>query len=256
MVLSLLQGLFEPFHFLLFSASYIPSTIAQLVRSGDWGTLFSWSKFSDAWFANFWSYAGPLVRTGAEARVVPLLQGRVRAGIVVPPEDAVSPGVGGTVIEVGPGSGMWVSIFSDKYVSQANGDAKGSAAGLGVRTRVDKVFGIEPNPDQHPALRRRVVEAGLEGRYEVVPVGIEDIATTGLVQPGTVDAIVTVLCLCSIPDQEKNIRALYDYLKPGGRWYVYEHVRTRPAQGAWIGMYQSESAVLEERLTSIYDLLV
>lgn len=235
-----IKGLLEPWVFLFLSATYAPSTVLRLVRESDWAALTSFSKFSYVWFANFWSYAGPMVRAGAEARVVPLLQGRIRSGMAVPAEGAIYPGVEGTVVEIGAGSGMWVSIFSDKYISEGVSDRKG----LGERRRVTKAFGIEPNADHHPALQRRINEAGLGGRYQIVPVGIEDIGRTGLIQKGSVDSIVTVLCLCSIPDQEKNIRELYTYLKPGGRWYVYEHVQTMQKQGGFMRYYQSEISVL------------
>ncbi|KAG4218079.1 hypothetical protein PC116_g33441, partial [Phytophthora cactorum] len=105
-------------------------------------------------------------------------------------------------------------------------NVEGSAAVDGVITRV---YGVEPNRDQHPALRRAIAKAGLEDVYRIVPVGIEDLddATKwdGRVEKGSVDCIVSILCLCSIPDPEKNIGELYQYLKKGGRWYVYEHVR-------------------------------
>jgi SAM-dependent methyltransferase len=60
------------------------------------------------------------------------------------------------------------------------------------------------------------------------------------VQRGSVDTIVTVQCLCSIPGPERVIRDLYPLLKPGGRWIVYEHVRTK-FQGEFVGVWQRES---------------
>jgi SAM-dependent methyltransferase len=238
--LDVLYGLWEPIVFLGLSAAYLPSTFAQIFRQREWGALASFDQFSYIWFANLWSFAGPVVREGAEARVVPLLQGRVRAGAIVPPNDDGTPlpaGVGGTVIEIGPGSGNWVNIFSDQYLV----DHAGSKGNGGYRTRVDKVYGIEPNADHHTTLRKRIRDSGLEGRYEVVPVGIQDIGTSGLIEKGSVDAIVTVMCLCSIPEPEKNIRELYTYLKPGGRWFVYEHVVCHRSQGTFMSLYQRES---------------
>ncbi|BEI81799.1 hypothetical protein CcaverHIS002_0209590 [Cutaneotrichosporon cavernicola] len=232
-----LYGLWEPILFLGLSAAYLPSTFLQILRDREWGALASFDQFSYIWFANLWRFAGPVVREGAEARVVPLLQGRVRAGAIVGPDDGDSPlpaGVGGTVIEIGPGSGNWVNIFSDKYLlDHANNKADG-----GYRTRVDKAYGIEPNADHHTTLRQRVRDSGLEGRYEVVPMGIQDIGASGLIAKGSVDAIVTVMCLCSIPEPEKNIRELYTYLKPGGRWFVYEHVKCHRSQGTFMSVYQ------------------
>lgn len=231
-VLDLVRGLLEPWIFITLSLSYLPGTILDLIRNADFSTFSSWDKFSFAWFGRFWTWAGPQVRSNGEARVSPLLQGRVRSGKIVPAADAVQPGVGGTVIEIGPGSGMWVNIFGDKYI--------GASVGNGERTRVDKVYGIEPNPAHHAALAKRAEDAGLDGRYEVVPVGIEDITRLGLIPKESVDAIVTVLCLCSIPEPEKNIRELYTYLKPGGRWFAYEHVVAFKSQGVLMGIYQRE----------------
>ncbi|EJT48281.1 1,4-alpha-glucan branching enzyme [Trichosporon asahii var. asahii CBS 2479] len=236
--LETLNGLIEPLLFIGLSLSYVPSTISQVFRER---RLVSWDQFQFLWFGNFWRTVGPMVRDGAEARVVPLLQGRVRLGTAVPPDGdsrGLPPGVGGTVIEVGPGSGMWVSIYGDQYATLSDTVDKSIP---GKRTRVEKVFGIEPNATHHAALQSRISEAGLDGSYTIVPVGIEDIGSTGLIPKGSVDAIVTVLCLCSIPEPEKNIRELYEYLKPGGRWFVYEHVKCYASQGNFMRWYQSKS---------------
>jgi hypothetical protein len=48
-----------------------------------------------------------------------------------------------------------------------------------------------------------------------------------------------VQCLCSIPTPEKIIKELYPLLKPGGKWLVYEHVKTK-YQGHFVGYWQSE----------------
>jgi len=105
----------------------------------------------------------------------------------------------------------------------------GRAAEGGNQSAIEKVYGVEPGLESHPGLRRRAKEAGLEGVYEILPVGIEDISKVSVdgasfVEKGSVDCIVSLLCLCSIPEPEKNIKELYGYLKEGGRWYVFEHV--------------------------------
>lgn len=96
---------------------------------------------------------------------------------------------------------------------------------------------MEPNRDHHELLRKRIIEAGLSDVYVIVPVGIEDLDGKGLyggeqrqggwVPKGEVDSIVTVLCLCSIPNPRATIKGLYSYLKEGGTWIVYEHIITR-----------------------------
>jgi hypothetical protein len=49
-----------------------------------------------------------------------------------------------------------------------------------------------------------------------------------------------VMCLCSIPEPRRNMAQLYGYLKPGGRWYVYEHVKCFREQGWGMRLYQGE----------------
>lgn len=36
------------------------------------------------------------------------------------------------------------------------------------KSKVTKIFGIEPNPGMHDGLRKSIAEAGLEGIYEIV----------------------------------------------------------------------------------------
>lgn len=234
-----------PWIFMAYSLSYLPATVRDLVRARDVGTLTSWSRFKSAWFGRFWNWAGPRVRTGTgERRVVPLLQGRVRGGDILPDDEApVALPVSGTVIEVGPGSGTWLSPAATAATA-ASSTTTTTKEGLRSRKndgdsgRITKVYGVEPNADVHEQLHRRVAEAGLGDVYEVVPLGIEDLAKSGLVAKGSVDCVVSVLVLCGIPDPQHNIRELYEYLRPGGRMYVYEHVRhSRPL---WLAIYQGK----------------
>lgn len=241
----LVDGIISPWQFLGLSISFVPGTILRLIRSGSYLTLLSPSRFQDSWFGDFWATVGPEVRKNAGAKVVPLLDGRTRDGKIY--DEVVGPAVSGTVIEVGPGSGLWVSVFSDRTTALSDLTKDEKDTGLRKRSpdaRVTKVYGVEPNPDMHERLHQRVRDAGLEDIYEVVPVGIEELSSSGRVEKGSVDCIVSILCLCSIPDPEKNIKELYTYLKPGGRWYVYEHVKTQPWQGWFINLYQGMLADL------------
>lgn len=227
-VLSTLKDVFDyitgPWIFMSMTLRFLPRTVTQLISARDFRTLLSPSAFGDVWFGNFWGFMGPQVKEGAERRVLPLLEGRVRNGHVT--DEVVGIPVQGTVLEVGAGTGMWADVFAKVDTTGQNvdkGDLKRRRGGL------VKVYGIEPNLQSAAALRQRVKDVGLEGTYEVVPVGIESLndptAWSGRIEPGSVDCIVTILCLCSIPEPEKNIRLLYDCLKKGGRWYAYEHVK-------------------------------
>ncbi|KAI1189153.1 S-adenosyl-L-methionine-dependent methyltransferase [Nemania serpens] len=224
-------GLLDPWLFLSLSTSFVPATISHVLRTQALPAalrtlLLSPSRFRDAWFSRFWAYAGPGVREGAGARVIPLLDGRTSKGQVLDTPTSPTAGIAGVVLEVGPGSGLWVDVFSDRHM-QSSSSARG---------KITRVYGVEPNTSHHAALRRAVEVAGLQDVYEIVPVGIEDLSSSAggekkkwedSIEPGSVDCVVTILCLCSVPDPERHIRELYELLRPGGRWYVYEHVRCR-----------------------------
>lgn len=229
-----IQNLFtylsEPWVLIGLSISHIPSTIYGLIASGNYGTLFSPSAFSEELFGNFWVTMGPQAKAGAEEVVVPLLEGKVSGGKVH--DHVVSTPVHGTVLEVGAGSGMWADVLA-----RIHANASGAGEREGLRSRkggdakgITKIYGIEPNPISAATLRKRVQEVGLQDIYEVVPVGIESVtdptAWEGKIEPGSVDCIVGIRCMCSIPDPKENIEHLYKLLKPGGTWYVFEHVRT------------------------------
>ncbi|KAL1864902.1 hypothetical protein Daus18300_007469 [Diaporthe australafricana] len=219
--------LLDPWLFMFEALLRLPPTIIRLVLHGQFSTLLSPSRLQSAWFGTFWATAGPGVRETGEARVIPLLEGFVTGGNVVkqPQHESIS----GTVIETGPGTGMWVSLFSKLHTS-----------GRGIT----RIYGVEPNTDIHAALRKNVAAAGLQDTYQVVPHGIEDLAKSGSVPKESVDCIVSILCLCSIPDPDHNIKELYGYLKPGGRWYVYEHVRCESERlrecGLFMRIYQEK----------------
>lgn len=255
--LATLQDLFArlmfPWLFMYISLKHLPSTVRSLIAARDYRTLFYPPAFSDALFGNFWASVELDVKENAEMRVVPLLEGRVSGGVIH--DKVVSEPISGIVLEVGAGSGMWVSDLA-KFV--------GSSASSGARRRtrqsiasaggITKIYGVEPNLTSAAALRRRVQVEGIEDVYEVVPVGIESLgdakAWAGpLITPGSVDSIFTVMCLCSIPEPEENIQRLYELLKPGGKWYVYEHVKA--TRGGWpLIAYQREYRVPMKQLVT------
>ncbi|KAJ1326545.1 methyltransferase domain-containing protein [Microdochium nivale] len=230
-------ALVGPFLFMWMSAKVLPRTVAALVRERDFATLLSPRRLQDAWFGTFWARTGPEVKINASTKVLPLLDGRVVKGQLL--EEPAVPGLEGVCVEIGAGAGYWVDIFSNKHMRQGGGG--GDQQQLGRTKAVTRVYGVEPNANHHPKLREHIVKAGLEGVYEIVPVGIEDLGDgkkwDGQIDKESVDCIVTVLCLCSIPEPERHIRELYGYLKKGGRWYFYEHVQC--STGWYLKAYQS-----------------
>jgi hypothetical protein len=114
---------------------------------------------------------------------------------------------------------------------------------------VTKIYGVEPNKDHHTKLRKRIIANGLSDIYHIVPVGVEDLDTVadgaaagggqGWVRKGEADCVMTIQCLCSVPEPRAMIADLYTYLKPGGKWYAYEHVVTH--QNVLLTGYQGKS---------------
>ncbi|KAI4756968.1 S-adenosyl-L-methionine-dependent methyltransferase [Aureobasidium sp. EXF-3400] len=194
-------NLLAPLLLLSYSASYIPITIFRLLTSSP-SKLLSWSSFQHAWFGYFWSWFSNLPRPQLIAILSPLVRSHAS----------------GIVLDIGPGSGQWVSLYS------------------ATAHQITKIYGVEPNLEHHAALRRKVEEAGLKGIYEILPVGAQDLGLVGLKEE-SVDTIVTLQTLCSCPRPQDVIKSSYPYLKKGGTWVVFEHVKTKYSND-FVGYWQ------------------
>ncbi|KAK2603670.1 hypothetical protein QQS21_004143 [Conoideocrella luteorostrata] len=222
----------QPWLMIGLSAALVPYTIVRVILSGNFQPLFSPSDFSEELFSNVWVILGPQAKAGAQDLIIPLLEGKVSGGKVH--KEVVSVPLHGTVLEVGAGTGEWADVLARIHA----GETANSGVKDGLRSRkkvesagaITKIYGVEPGAHQAAALRKRVRDVGLGDVYEVVPVGIESVpdssAWDGKIEPGSVDCIVGIRCMCSIPEPEKNIELLYKLLKPGGSWYIFEHVKT------------------------------
>ncbi|TQV95012.1 Methyltransferase type 11 [Cordyceps javanica] len=238
-----------PWMFVGMAVAHFPQTFASIVASGQYSKLFSPSEFLAVNFGKFWGTVGPNIREDFKPRVIPVLQGRVRDGKIV--EEPVYEPVSGVIMEIGAGSGMWMDVLAG-FTAAGSSNAGGDGPASNLRKRktdnagggggVTKIYGVEPNEISAASLRKRVTETGLDGIYQVVPVGIEQVtdptAWDGEIPEGSLDCIVCICCLCSIPDQEKNIQYLYKLLKPGGRWYIHEHVKVTRG-GILLRLYQA-----------------
>lgn len=117
----------------------------------------------------------------------------------------------GVVLEIGPGIGNQIPRYD--------------------KSKVTKVYGVEPHPDFSDALKRQIKAKGMTDEYTIVPHGIDDreaLERYGI-KAGSIDTILDIQVLCSVPDPEAAVKAMYTLLKPGGKWIVYEHVRSRDA---------------------------
>jgi SAM-dependent methyltransferase len=235
---TVLFALGEPWHLMLETLTFIPQTLMAAVGHGHLSVLTHWHAFQDAWFANVWAVLGPRIAEGGAPLVSELLS---RAH--------------GVVLDIGPGAGNWVHLYPNanarairKDGAGAGGSAAASSSSSSSSTTtttttttpppaVVKIYGIEPNLQHHASLRRKVKEAGLDGVYEVVGAGAEELGRLGLgIGKGTVDTVVTTQVMCSVPGPERLVTELYGYLKPGGVWIVYEHVKTK--ETGWVEWYQ------------------
>lgn len=95
-------------------------------------------------------------------------------------------------------------------------------------SKVAKIYGVEPVTALHNQLRSSIKKAKLDDVYTVVPCGIEN--TTELqkygIEPKSIDTIISISVLCSVPQPEEVAHQLYSLLKPGGKLVFYEHVRS------------------------------
>lgn len=122
-----------------------------------------------------------------------------------------------------------------KLVSQASGVVLELGPGLGSQlprydvSKLTKVYGVEPNAELHEAIRTKIKACRLDDIYEIVPCGIEDVATLKKhgISPSSIDTVLSMQVQCCVPDPDEILRRLYTLLKPGGQMLVYEHVESK-----------------------------
>jgi Methylase involved in ubiquinone/menaquinone biosynthesis len=105
-------------------------------------------------------------------------------------------GLEGTVVEIGPGTGVNLPYLPD-----------------GLRW-----IGLEPNPHMHDFLREQLAGRPLDATLRTDPA-----QDTGL-PDACADVVVSTLVLCSVPSLDDTLAELRRILKPGGRLLFIEHV--------------------------------
>jgi ubiquinone/menaquinone biosynthesis C-methylase UbiE len=109
-------------------------------------------------------------------------------------------GLSGVVLELGAGHGLNFPLYP---------------------TTVSQVIAIEPEPSLREAAERASADAP-------VPIRVEGWRAEDLsLEDGSVDAAVTSLVLCSVPDQDRALAELRRVIRPGGELRFYEHVIPR-----------------------------
>jgi ubiquinone/menaquinone biosynthesis C-methylase UbiE len=117
---------------------------------------------------------------------------------------ALFAGLAGTVLEIGPGTGANFAYYPPDI----------------------RWIGIEPNPFMHPYLRAAAARAG---RATDIRDGMADCLEF---DDESVDAVVSTLVLCPVPDLSGALREIQRVLKPGGRFLFIEHVAD--LSGTWL----------------------
>ena len=101
----------------------------------------------------------------------------------------------------------------------------GTGANLRYYRPGTTVVAVEPNPHMHAPLAATARKRGVD--LEVRARGAE---STGLAD-ASVDAVVSTLVLCTVPDPAAAVAEIRRVLRPGGRLIFLEHVHARGFYG-------------------------
>ena len=106
-------------------------------------------------------------------------------------------------------------------------------------SKVTKYIALEPNKLMHSEIRALAATKGFTedaGTLQILPYGAEEssLILSALGGAHTVDMLISILTLCSIPAPERTLGMLVgDVLKPGGTLVFYEHVLSPRDDVAW-----------------------
>ncbi len=103
----------------------------------------------------------------------------------------------GDVLEIGMGSGLNLPFYD--------------------RTKVQKVWGLEPSEGMRQLARRNMGGANLE--LEMIDLPGEQIP----LDSNSIDTVVITYTLCTIPDVRTALRGMQRVLRPGGKLLFCEH---------------------------------
>lgn len=117
------------------------------------------------------------------------------------------PAASGVVLELGPGLGNQLGRFD--------------------KAKVTRIIGVENNANFAPDIQQQIRKQGLEGIYELITCGVEDGDTLEKhgIEPGSVDTVISIQVMCSVPNPDAVAKELYRALKPGGKFIFWEHHR-------------------------------
>ena len=110
-----------------------------------------------------------------------------------------------------------------KIVPLATGDVVEIGVGPGLNlqyyntTNVNKVIGIDPSDELNKIAKKNANKVNLDIEFNLSSAESIDLPTS------SVDSVVCIFSLCSIPDPKKALNEIYRILKPGGKYFFCEH---------------------------------
>lgn len=116
----------------------------------------------------------------------------------------------GTILELGPGTGNQFPRFN--------------------RSVITRIYGLEPNEYLFAQLRDGIVEKhGLGDVYVPINAALEsdEVLKSWNIDSGSLDTIVCMQVLCSVPEPFEAAKKIYRLLKPGGQLLFWEHRASR-----------------------------
>ena len=128
-------------------------------------------------------------------------------------------------------AGSWTSRAWPSTAAAAGRAGRSGARGRRGRRR--ELRALPGRGDRRGGRRARAVSArqgrvrGVRGRRSAVEV-VNGTADRLPLTDGSIDAVVTSLVLCSVPDQAVALAEAFRVLRPGGELRFYEHVAAEP----------------------------
>lgn len=119
------------------------------------------------------------------------------------------------------------------------GGLKGKILELGCGTGINfefygkeaEVLALEPSDAMRSQAEQKLAEGKTAARIRIEPWLLEDEKLAAEFRPGSFDAVVCTLVLCTVPDPAATLGRLHQMLKQDGVLIVLEHVRAKSGVG-------------------------
>ncbi len=102
----------------------------------------------------------------------------------------------------------------------------GSGTGVNFPFYPEDVQLIASDPSA-PMLKRARKKIPKDKDIKLVHAGVASQELEGLIEPESLDAVVSTLVLCTVPHPEEAIEKFWNWLKPGGKIVLLEHIHAQ-----------------------------